>query len=55
MESGCQVLTRSDVLDGLPEILKEVRVEATFPDGLVIGPTTVTASAWHLARMHEDS
>jgi urease subunit gamma len=33
MDAGCQVLTRDDVLDGIPEMLKEVQVEATFPDG----------------------
>ncbi|GAA0797874.1 urease subunit gamma [Spirilliplanes yamanashiensis] len=33
MEAGQQVLTRDDVLDGVPEMLKEVQVEATFPDG----------------------
>jgi urease subunit gamma len=33
MDAGCQVLTRDDVLDGVPEMLKEVQVEATFPDG----------------------
>ncbi|MDI1461336.1 urease subunit gamma [Catellatospora sp. KI3] len=33
MESGAQVLTRADVLPGVPEMLKEVQVEATFPDG----------------------
>jgi urease subunit gamma len=33
MDAGCQVLTRGDVLDGVPEMLKEVQVEATFPDG----------------------
>jgi urease subunit gamma len=27
------VLTRAEVLDGVPEMLKEVQVEATFPDG----------------------
>ena len=27
------VLTREDVLDGVPEMLAEVQVEATFPDG----------------------
>jgi urease subunit gamma len=32
-EAGRQVLTRDDVLDGVPEMLKEVQVEATFPDG----------------------
>ena len=27
------VLTRDDVMDGIPEMLDEVQVEATFPDG----------------------
>lgn len=33
MDAGRHVLTRKDVLDGVPEMLKEVQVEATFPDG----------------------
>jgi urease subunit gamma len=33
MSAGRAVLTRSDVLDGVPEMLDEVQVEATFPDG----------------------
>jgi urease subunit gamma len=33
MQSGREVLTRDDVLDGVPEMLAEVQVEATFPDG----------------------
>jgi urease subunit gamma len=33
MQSGRTVLTRDDVLDGVPELLEEVQVEATFPDG----------------------
>ena len=33
MEAGRHVLTRADVLDGGPEMLVEVQVEATFPDG----------------------
>ena len=33
MEAGRHVLTRAEVLDGVPEMLKEVQVEATFPDG----------------------
>jgi urease subunit gamma len=33
MEAGQHVLSRDDVLDGVPEMLKEVQVEATFPDG----------------------
>ena len=30
---GRHVLTRDDVLDGVPEMVSSVQVEATFPDG----------------------
>lgn len=33
MEAGRHVLTASDVMDGVAELLVEVQVEATFPDG----------------------
>ena len=33
MQSGRSVLGRADVMDGVPEMLTEVQVEATFPDG----------------------
>jgi urease subunit gamma len=33
MESGRAVLSRDDVMDGVPDLLAEVQVEATFPDG----------------------
>ena len=33
MAAGRQVLTRDDVIDGVPELMDEVQVEATFPDG----------------------
>jgi urease subunit gamma len=33
MDAGRRVLTRGDVMDGVPEMLPEVQVEATFPDG----------------------
>ncbi|HEX9678231.1 urease subunit gamma [Nitrososphaera sp.] len=33
MSSGKQVLTRNDVLPGVPELIKNVQVEATFEDG----------------------
>jgi urease subunit gamma len=33
MSSGRSVLTREQVLDGIPEMLDSVQVEATFPDG----------------------
>ena len=33
MEAGRQVLSRDDVMAGVPELVDEVQVEATFPDG----------------------
>jgi urease subunit gamma len=33
MERGRHVLTRSDVMEGIAEMVAEVQVEATFPDG----------------------
>jgi len=33
MQAGREVLTRDDVMDGIPEMLTEVQAEATFPDG----------------------
>lgn len=33
MEAGAQVITRVQCMDGIPEMIPEVQVEATFPDG----------------------
>jgi len=33
MEAGLGVLDRDDVMEGVPEMLEEVQVEGTFPDG----------------------
>ena len=33
MELGRQVLTRNEVMEGVPEMVDMVQVEATFPDG----------------------
>jgi urease subunit gamma len=33
MSSGRTVLTRQDVMEGVAEMVSEVQVEATFPDG----------------------
>jgi urease subunit gamma len=33
MQTGTQILKREDVMDGVPEMIEEVQVEATFPDG----------------------
>jgi urease subunit gamma len=33
MELGRQVLTREEVMEGVPDLVPLVQVEATFPDG----------------------
>ncbi|AHI21627.1 urease subunit gamma [Corynebacterium vitaeruminis] len=33
MDFGTTILGREDVLDGVPELVSQVQVEATFPDG----------------------
>lgn len=33
MSAGRDVLTRADVMDGVPEMIADIQVEATFPDG----------------------
>ena len=33
MSEGARVLTRADVMEGVPEMIHDIQVEATFPDG----------------------
>ena len=33
MEAGTKVLARDDVMEGVPEMVHEVQIEGTFPDG----------------------
>lgn len=33
MAQGISILSREDVMEGIPEMLEEVQVEGTFPDG----------------------
>jgi urease subunit gamma len=33
MEAGAHVLTRNQVMEGIAEMIQEIQVEATFPDG----------------------
>ncbi len=33
MQAGTHILTREDVMEGVAEMIEEVQVEATFPDG----------------------
>jgi urease subunit gamma len=33
MQAGAHVLTRDQVMEGIPEMIHDIQVEATFPDG----------------------
>ncbi len=33
MKAGRELLPRDDVMDGVPELIPDIQVEATFPDG----------------------
>ena len=33
MEAGRHVLSRDDVMEGIPEMIESIQIEATFPDG----------------------
>jgi urease gamma subunit len=33
MQYGAMILTRDDVMEGVPEMIAEIQVEGTFPDG----------------------
>jgi urease subunit gamma len=33
MSYGATLLTRDDVMEGIPEMIPDIQVEATFPDG----------------------
>lgn len=33
MSDGARILTRADVMDGVAEMIPDIQVEATFPDG----------------------
>src|ERR1700749_236559 len=33
MQAGAQVITRAQVMDGIAEMIHDIQVEATFPDG----------------------
>ncbi|KMY49960.1 urease subunit gamma [Peribacillus loiseleuriae] len=33
MEYGATILSREDVMEGIPEMIPDIQVEATFPDG----------------------
>jgi urease subunit gamma len=33
MKAGAEVITRTQCMDGIPEMIHDIQVEATFPDG----------------------
>lgn len=33
MQAGTTILSRTEVMEGVPEMIPEIQIEATFPDG----------------------
>ena len=33
METGAHVITFKDCMEGIPDMIKDIQIEATFPDG----------------------
>ena len=54
MEAGAHVITRAQVMDGIAEMIHDIQVEATFPDGTklvtVHEPITMNAVPLPLVR-----
>jgi urease subunit gamma len=38
MSEGCKILSREQVMEGIPEMIHDLQVEATFPDGTKLVP-----------------
>jgi urease subunit gamma/beta len=57
MEAGRQVLGREEVMEGVPELVHEVQVEATFPDGrkLVTLHEPIGYERPEAERQHQDA
>ncbi|PLW78218.1 urease subunit gamma [Cohaesibacter celericrescens] len=34
MEAGAHIISRDQVMEGIPEMIHDIQVEATFPDGV---------------------
>ena len=48
MQAGAQVITRAQCMDGIAEMIHDIQVEATFPDGtkLVTVHEPIRSSSW---------
>jgi urease subunit gamma len=54
MKSAREVLSRNDVMDGIPELIHTVQVEATFPDNLMLVPREIDKMMiWTAAQIAE--
>ncbi len=40
MEAGAHVISRDQVMEGIPEMIHDIQIEATFPDGTKLRPCT---------------
>ena len=48
METGAHVVKKEDCMDGIPDMIPEVQVEATFPDGTKLVTVHKPVSYTHL-------
>jgi len=46
MDLGTRILARNDVMEGVPEMVREVAVEGTFPDGTCPTPEIRWTNTW---------
>jgi urease subunit gamma len=53
MSEGKTVLTRADVMEGIPEMIPDIQIEATFPDGTKL--VTVHQHIHHRPKAHHDT
>ena len=53
MEAGAHVLTRAQIMDGIPEMIHDIQIEATFPDGskLVTVDNPIRRRTNHMKRL----
>ena len=46
METGAHVVKKEDCMDGIPDMIPEVQVEATFPDGTNLALRSLKVKSW---------
>ena len=50
LQYGATILSRNDVMEGIPEMIHDIQIEATFPDGTKLVPRVVRPQGIHRGR-----